>query len=72
MVAGRSHGTPPTVLLLYLLSIVLSPAGRRAGDGIRGGVCGDVLVGSLFYLLLLLLSKLRIVLLSLLTALSHA
>lgn len=72
-VARRSHGTPSAVLLLDLVAIILSPAGRRTGNGIGGGVFGNMLVGSLYpLLLLLLLSKLGIVLLSLLAALPQA
>lgn len=71
--ARRSHGTPPAVLLLDLLPVVLSPAGRRTGNGVGSGVFGNMLVGSLYLVLLLLLrSKLGIVLLSLLAALLQA
>lgn len=73
VVAGSSHGTPPAVLLLDLLAVVLSPAGRRTGNGVGGGVFGNMPVGSLcLVILLLLLSKLGIVLFSLLAALPHA
>lgn len=71
VMAGRSHGASPSILFQDPGPVELSPAGRGAGKGIRGGVSGHVLVWDRFPLLLFLLGQLCIVLLGLLAALSN-